>query len=82
MWAVEVMSVHPIVDRLLDLVPGSQVQLWQDVPEVVLLHVVPLLGLAQRLLVGDRLHDVLDRPFLAELVKGALASFDPDLDMK
>ena len=46
--AVEVVPVHPIVHRLLDLVPGRQVQLWQDLPEVVLHHVVPLLGLTEQ----------------------------------
>ncbi|MGD0817549.1 MAG: hypothetical protein ABR986_04040 [Methanomassiliicoccales archaeon] len=62
--------------RLLDLVPGGGIQVRQDLPEVVLHHVVPLLCLAQRLRMGDRSQDMLDRPFLAELVKGALASFD------
>ena len=46
MRAVEVVPLHPIVHRLLDLGPGRQVQLRQDLPEVVLHHIVTLLGLA------------------------------------
>jgi hypothetical protein len=66
MRAVEVVPLHPIVHCIPDLGPGRQVQLWQYLPEVILHHVVPLIGLAQRLRVGDRFKDMLDRPFLAE----------------
>ena len=74
--AVEVVPVYPFLDRFLDLGPGCQVQVRQDLPEVVLHHVVTLLGLTQSLRMGDRFHDVLDGPFMAEPVEGALASFD------
>ena len=70
------MPVYPVLDRLSDLGSGRQVQLWQDLLESVLHHIVPLLCLTQSLRVSDRFQDVLDAPFLAELVEGALASFD------
>ena len=44
--AVEIVSLDPIVHRLPDLGPGCQVEVRQDLLEIVLHHVVTLLGLA------------------------------------
>ena len=67
--AIEVVPVYPVLDRLSDLGSGRQVQLWQDLLESVLHHIVPLLCLTQSLRVSDQFQDVLDAPFLAELMR-------------
>ena len=64
--------VHSFPEQFL----GSKLLIFNFFVQVVLHHVVPLLGLSQRLRMCDAGKDVVHRVLQAELVKGGKSTLD------